>query len=116
VNELSSYVFSLLREGDISLYRGSSNGLAPILLVAAEETSPATTVARGRSHGHRSEHSHWTHDVPGRLGERRHGCRSDGVLTASTRDDGLTGSHLQDRRGHVAMGAAAAERARGRRR
>jgi PAS domain S-box-containing protein len=39
VNELSSYVFSALREGDIALYRGSGNGLAPILLVAAEETS-----------------------------------------------------------------------------
>jgi hypothetical protein len=39
VNELLSYVFSPLREGDIALYRGSGNGLAPILLVAAEETS-----------------------------------------------------------------------------
>src|ERR1700676_3304165 len=40
MNELSGYVFLPLREGDISLYRGSGNGLAPILLVAAEETSP----------------------------------------------------------------------------
>jgi PAS domain S-box-containing protein len=39
VNKLLSYVFSPLRKGDISLYRGSGNGLAPILLVAAEETS-----------------------------------------------------------------------------
>ena len=39
MNELSSYVFSPLREGDIALYRGSGSGLAPILLVAAEETS-----------------------------------------------------------------------------
>jgi serine/threonine protein kinase len=39
VKELSSYVFSPLREGDIALYRGSGNGLAPILLVAAEEPS-----------------------------------------------------------------------------
>jgi serine/threonine protein kinase len=39
VNELSSYVFSPLREGDIALYRGSGNGLAPILLVAPKETS-----------------------------------------------------------------------------
>jgi PAS domain S-box-containing protein len=39
VNELLSYVFAPLREGDIALYRGSGNGLAPILLVAAEETS-----------------------------------------------------------------------------
>src|SRR6202045_2719668 len=40
MNELSGYVFSSLREGDIALYRGSGNGLAPILLVTAEETSP----------------------------------------------------------------------------
>src|SRR6202790_269268 len=39
VNELLSYVFSPLREGDIALYRGSGTGLAPVLLVAAEETS-----------------------------------------------------------------------------
>jgi PAS domain S-box-containing protein len=39
VQELLSYVFSPLREGGIALYRGSGNGLAPILLVAAEETS-----------------------------------------------------------------------------
>src|ERR1700686_4235800 len=39
VQELLSYAFSILREGDIALYRGSGNGLAPILLVAAEETS-----------------------------------------------------------------------------
>jgi PAS domain S-box-containing protein len=40
MKELSGYVFSSLREGDIALYRGSGNGLTPILLVAAEETSP----------------------------------------------------------------------------
>ena len=39
MNALSSYVFSPLRGGDIALYRGSGNGLAPILLVAAERTS-----------------------------------------------------------------------------
>jgi PAS domain S-box-containing protein len=39
VKELSSYVFSPLREGEIALYRGSGNGLPPILLVAAEQTS-----------------------------------------------------------------------------
>src|SRR6202163_1363737 len=39
VKELLSYVFSPLREGEIALYRGSGNGLAPILLVAAQETS-----------------------------------------------------------------------------
>src|SRR6202790_24947 len=39
MNDLSSYVFSPLREGDIALYRGSGNGLPPILLVAAGEAS-----------------------------------------------------------------------------
>ena len=39
MNELSSYVFSPLRDGDIALSRGSGNGLPPILLVAAEEGS-----------------------------------------------------------------------------
>jgi serine/threonine protein kinase len=39
VNEFLSYTFTPLRDGDIALYRGSGNGLAPILLVAAEETS-----------------------------------------------------------------------------
>ena len=39
MKELLSYVFSPLREGDLALYRGSGNGLAPILLVAPEETS-----------------------------------------------------------------------------
>ena len=43
MNELSSYAFSPLREGDIALYRGSGNGLAPILLAAA---------ADGESHAH----------------------------------------------------------------
>src|SRR6476646_6101958 len=40
MNELSSYVFSSLREGDIALYRGTGNGVTPILLVAAEASSP----------------------------------------------------------------------------
>ncbi len=39
VNELSSYVFSPLRDGDIALHRGFGNGLAPILLAAAEGTA-----------------------------------------------------------------------------
>jgi serine/threonine protein kinase len=38
MNELSGYVFSPLREGDIALHRGSGSGLAPILLVAADES------------------------------------------------------------------------------
>src|SRR5882762_6958501 len=33
-------LFLPLREGDIALHRGSGNGLTPILLVAAEATSP----------------------------------------------------------------------------
>ncbi len=40
MKELSGYAFSPLSEGDIALYRGCGSGLAPILLVAAEETSP----------------------------------------------------------------------------
>ena len=39
MNELSGYAFSSLRDGEIALYRGTSRGMAPILLVAAEETS-----------------------------------------------------------------------------
>ena len=39
MKELSSYEYAPLREGEIALYRGVGNGLAPILLVAAEETS-----------------------------------------------------------------------------
>jgi PAS domain S-box-containing protein len=40
VHELSAYVVSPLREGDVALYRGSGTGLSPILLVAADDTSP----------------------------------------------------------------------------
>ena len=39
MKELLGYVFSPLRGGDLALYRGSGKGLAPILLVAAVETS-----------------------------------------------------------------------------
>jgi len=39
VMELSSYVFSPLREGNFRLCRGSGNGLASILLVVAEDAS-----------------------------------------------------------------------------
>jgi hypothetical protein len=42
VMELSSYAFLPLREGDIALFRGAGNGLAPILLAAAEDTSPGS--------------------------------------------------------------------------
>ena len=39
MSELSGYAFSSLREGDIALYCGAGNSLAPILLVAAAEAS-----------------------------------------------------------------------------
>jgi hypothetical protein len=42
LNELSGYVLSPLREGDFALYRGFDSGLAPILLVAADKTSPGS--------------------------------------------------------------------------
>jgi predicted ATPase/signal transduction histidine kinase/CheY-like chemotaxis protein len=41
VSELSKYALSPLREGGFSLYRGCGDGLAPVLLVTAEETSLA---------------------------------------------------------------------------
>ncbi len=34
MTELSGYVFSALRRGEFTLYRGSGDGLDPILLVA----------------------------------------------------------------------------------
>src|SRR5260370_19280589 len=37
---MSGYVFSRLSEGDVGVPRGSGSGLAPILLVAADESSP----------------------------------------------------------------------------
>jgi predicted ATPase len=40
VQDLSGYVVSPLREGDVALYRGSGTGLSPILLVATDESSP----------------------------------------------------------------------------
>ena len=40
MKELSSYILSPLHEGDVAVYRGSGSGLAPILLVAADESSP----------------------------------------------------------------------------
>jgi hypothetical protein len=42
VNELSSYVFWPLRDGDVGVHRGSGNGLSPILLVFADENSPGS--------------------------------------------------------------------------
>ena len=41
VSDLSSYAFSVLRDGDLTLYRGSGRELAPILLATAENASLA---------------------------------------------------------------------------
>ncbi len=41
MTELESYVFSPLRDGDLALYRGFGNGLAPVLLVTAKDASLA---------------------------------------------------------------------------
>jgi predicted ATPase/signal transduction histidine kinase len=42
VSDLSSYAFSSLRDGDFKLHRGSGRGVAPILLVTAENASRAS--------------------------------------------------------------------------
>jgi serine/threonine protein kinase len=42
VSDLSSYAFSSLRDGDFKLHRGSGPGMAPILLVTAENASRAS--------------------------------------------------------------------------
>src|SRR6201993_817706 len=55
MKELSGYAFSPLREGDISLFRGSGNGLTPILLVAVEETSPGRVERLQHEYALRSE-------------------------------------------------------------
>src|SRR3954453_15372314 len=55
MKELSGYAFSSLREGDMALYRGSGNGLTPILLVAAEETSPGCVARLEQEYALKSE-------------------------------------------------------------
>jgi PAS domain S-box-containing protein len=42
LRELSSYVFSPMRGGDSLFYRGSGDGLEPVLLAAARDGSPAS--------------------------------------------------------------------------
>ena len=42
MRDLSSYAFSSLRDGDFKLHRGSGPGVAPILLVSAENASRAS--------------------------------------------------------------------------
>src|ERR1700680_1315134 len=45
--DLSSYAFSALREGELTLYRGSGDGLDPILLVApVGEYAPRESLKR----------------------------------------------------------------------
>jgi hypothetical protein len=39
LRDLSSYVFSPLREGDITFYRGFADGLGPVLLAAVVTSS-----------------------------------------------------------------------------
>jgi len=39
VSDISSYAFSLLRDGDLTLHRGSGAGMPPILLVTAKDAS-----------------------------------------------------------------------------
>ncbi|HEV7443296.1 MAG TPA: protein kinase [Steroidobacteraceae bacterium] len=55
MNDLLSYVFAPLREGDISFQRGSGKGLSPILLVAADETSLGCVERLEHEHALKSE-------------------------------------------------------------
>jgi serine/threonine protein kinase len=55
MNQLSGYVFSSLRDGDIALHRGSGKGLTPILLVAAGDTSPGCVERLEHEYGLKSE-------------------------------------------------------------
>ena len=41
MSDFSSYAFLQLRDGDLTLYRGTGEGLPPILLVAAENNALA---------------------------------------------------------------------------
>src|ERR1700730_14975140 len=55
MRELSRYAFSPLLEGDFTLYRGSCNGMAPILLVAAEDASPGSSKRLEHEYGLKAE-------------------------------------------------------------
>jgi serine/threonine protein kinase len=57
VQGLSNYALTLLRDGDLALYRGAGAGLPPILLVAASNSSRAAlgiplAIAVRRIHEH----------------------------------------------------------------
>jgi len=57
-------VFSSLRQGDIALYRGAGSGLTPILLVAAEETSPGSVERLEHEYALKSElDADWRRDL-----------------------------------------------------
>jgi hypothetical protein len=66
MTELSAYVFSPLREGDFTLFRGGGNGLAPVLLVTAANASPVCVKRLEREYALRAEL-----DLPGRHGQSR---------------------------------------------
>ena len=52
MTELSGYVFSALRGGEFTLYRGSGDGLQPILLVAPIGEYPAGEPLKRLEHEH----------------------------------------------------------------
>ncbi|MER8447646.1 AAA family ATPase [Mesorhizobium sp. M1066] len=52
MTELSGYVFSALRKGEFTLYRGSGDGLDPILLVAPIGEHPARESVKRLEHEH----------------------------------------------------------------
>ena len=54
MTELSSYVFSALREGELTLKRGSGDGLDPILLVVPSGNTPRVRPSSGSSTNTRS--------------------------------------------------------------
>jgi PAS domain S-box-containing protein len=55
MHELSGYVLSPLRDGDVAVHRGSGGGLAPILLVAADESLPGCVERLEREYALKSE-------------------------------------------------------------
>jgi serine/threonine protein kinase len=55
MKELSSYVVSPLREGNVALHRGSGDGLSPILLVSAEEPSLGSVERLEHEYGLKAE-------------------------------------------------------------
>src|ERR1700675_4047212 len=52
MTDLSAYVFSVLREGQFTLYRGTREGLAPVVLVAPAGEYPSLGSLRRLEHGY----------------------------------------------------------------